>query len=168
MEREEQGKDICDRVDQLIDTDDEFLNNKTKIYCEYCLSLDKKYVDSITDDLYEECENYLKNYSGNKEKEKQFIKSYQSVLAKEGKEICAEFDSILCDNEEFVLDKSLHYCYFFKNLKLIEKSIKYKIDSNLLEKSIKYLNDLYSFRDFKHLFEDNLKRKKFEKENKSV
>ena len=153
MEREKQGKDICYRFDQLIDADDEFLNNKTKLYCEYCLSLGKKYVDSITDDLYEECENYLKNFSSNKEKEEQFIKSYQSVLAKEGKEICAEIDSILCDNDEFVLDKSLHCCYFIKDLKQ-------GFDSKLVEKSNKFLDDLHSFRDLKHCYDDNLKKKK--------
>ena len=37
MQREEQGKNICDCIDQLISTD-ELLNNKTKLYCEFCLS----------------------------------------------------------------------------------------------------------------------------------
>ena len=43
MNREE----LCDTFDQLIITDDEFLNKKTKLYCEYCLCLGKEYVDSI-------------------------------------------------------------------------------------------------------------------------
>ena len=49
MEREE----LCLVIDQLIKTDDTFLNNKTKLYCEYCLSLGKEYVDSIRPGLYE-------------------------------------------------------------------------------------------------------------------
>ena len=54
MEREE----LCLVIDQLIKTDDTFLNNKTKLYCEYCLSLGKEYVDSIRPGLYEECEKF--------------------------------------------------------------------------------------------------------------
>ena len=54
MERE----DICETIEQLIDTDDTFLNNKTKLCCEYCLSLGKEYVDSIRPGLYEECEKF--------------------------------------------------------------------------------------------------------------
>ena len=43
MERKEQGKDICERIEQLIGIDnDEILNNKTKLYCEYCLSFGKE------------------------------------------------------------------------------------------------------------------------------
>ena len=47
MERE----DLCETFDQLIKKDDEFLNNKTKLYCEYCLSLGKEYVDRIIDNF---------------------------------------------------------------------------------------------------------------------
>ena len=59
MGTKEQSK-IIDYVDQLIDEDDEFLNKKTKLYCEYVLSLGKVNVDRIVDNLYEDCENYLK------------------------------------------------------------------------------------------------------------
>ena len=111
MEREEQGKNICERVDQLINKDDEFLNNKTKLYFEYCLSLGKKYVDSITVDLYEECENYLKNFSSNKEKEEQFIKSYESKLARKGEEICKEIESYV--NNELLVKKSCYLLPFY-------------------------------------------------------
>ena len=40
-----------------------FLNDKTKLYCEYCLSLDKDYVNSIVENFYERCENYLKKFN---------------------------------------------------------------------------------------------------------
>ena len=39
------GKDICDKI---------------KFYCEHCLRFDKDKVNSITDNFYEECEEYLK------------------------------------------------------------------------------------------------------------
>ena len=67
MSRKECEKDICETFDQLIETDDKFESNLTKIYCEYVLSLDKIYVDRIVDGYYEQCENYLKEYSSNEE-----------------------------------------------------------------------------------------------------
>ena len=44
--------------------------------------------------------------------EEHFITSYQSTLAKEGKEICKEVDSIICDNDELMVEKADTYCYF--------------------------------------------------------
>ena len=67
MEQIEKGKVICEMIDQLINTDDNFLNNKTRLYCKYILSLNKEYVDSINSDLYEDCKNYLKKFSSNEE-----------------------------------------------------------------------------------------------------
>ena len=74
MEREEECKNICNMVDQLIEKNDLFLYNKTKLYCEYVLGLGKEYVDGITDELYEKCENFLKKLSTDEELEKEFIK----------------------------------------------------------------------------------------------
>ena len=59
MEQIEEGKVICEMIEQLIDKNDNFLNNKAKLYCEYCLSLNKEYVDSINSNLYEDCKNYF-------------------------------------------------------------------------------------------------------------
>ena len=70
MEQIEEGKVICEMIEQLIDKNDNFLNNKAKLYCEYCLSLNKEYVDSINSNLYEDCKNYLKKFSSNEEKKR--------------------------------------------------------------------------------------------------
>ena len=142
MDRVEQGKDICLTIDQLIKEDDDFLNNKTKLYCEYCLSLDKEYVDSITSGLYEECENYLKKFSSNEEKEKQFIKSYESNLAVEGKEICKEVESLLGDNDEFILKKADTYSFFIYDYKN-------NFDTNLVERCNKFIEDMSIYKRFK-------------------
>ena len=146
MERVEQGKDICERIEQLIDKDDKFLNDKTKLYCEYCLSLGKEFVDSITDNLYEECENYIKKFSSNEEKEKQFITSYLKKLAKEGKEICKEVDSIIGDNDELLLEKAGIYCQFISSHKVDG------VDSNLIERCNNYLEDANNFYRYKSTF----------------
>ena len=68
MEKIEKGKYICEMIDHLIDEDDEFIKNKTRLYCKYILRLNKEYVDSIVSDLYEDCKNYLKKFSSNEEK----------------------------------------------------------------------------------------------------
>lgn len=71
MEQIKKGEYICEMIDQLIDEDDkfildktklhrEYIVNKTKLYCEYILRSNKKDVDSIDDELYEDCKNYLK------------------------------------------------------------------------------------------------------------
>ena len=52
-----QGKNICDAIDQLIYLDNNFLINKIKLYCKYCLSLGKEDVNSTSDGFYEECED---------------------------------------------------------------------------------------------------------------
>ena len=126
MNREE----LCDTFDQLIITDDEFLNKKTKLYCEYCLSLGKEYVDSIQDNFYEKCENYLK-LSSNEELEKQFIKSYETVLALKGKEICEEVEPFT--NNEFLKKKAIFYCQNIHRLK--------DVDQKLVDKCKDYLNE---------------------------
>ena len=49
--------------------------------------------------------------------EKQFITSYLSILAKEGKEICKEVDSLICDNDKLMLEKAYTYCNFISSFK---------------------------------------------------
>ena len=45
--------------------------------------------------------------------ENQLISSpYKSTLTAEGKEICKEADSLLQDDEEFNIDKTINYCHF--------------------------------------------------------
>ena len=148
MERE----DLCETFEQLIKKDDEFLNNKTKLYCEYCLSLGKEYVDRIRDNFYEECENYLKKFSTNEEKEKQFIKSYESNLAREGKEICKEVKSFI--NNELLVKKAVVYCQFISEQK--------DVDPILGDRSQNYIDDVNNFYSYKFTFDkvNNERRKK--------
>ena len=50
--------------------------------------------------------------------EKQFFSSYELYLAKEGKEIWKEFDSISKYNDELMIEHFItYYHYFFKNKK---------------------------------------------------
>ena len=60
MEQIKKVEYICEMIDQLIDEDDEFIVNKTRLYreyilnktilyCEYILRLNKKDVDCIDD-----------------------------------------------------------------------------------------------------------------------
>ena len=53
------GKNICDVIEQLIGFDDNYFLDKMKFYCEHCLRFDKDYVNSLADNFYEECEDYL-------------------------------------------------------------------------------------------------------------
>ena len=57
---EEKSKNIFGTIDNLIEKDNKFILDKTKLYCEYCLRLDKDNVNRIAENFYEECENYLK------------------------------------------------------------------------------------------------------------
>ena len=107
MSRKECEKDICDKFNQLNYNDDKL----TRIYCEYVLSLNKIYVDRIVDGFYEQCENYLKEYSSNEECEKQFIRSYESKLARKGEEICKEIESYV--NNELLVKKSCYLLPFY-------------------------------------------------------
>ena len=53
--------------------------------------------------------------------EKHFFSSYESYLAKEGKEICKEFDSMIKYNDKLMIEHfKTYYHYFFKNKKFYE------------------------------------------------
>ena len=56
------GKYFCDAIDQLIGVDNKFLINQIKSYCKYLLSLDKDLVNSAWPELYEEVEEYYKEF----------------------------------------------------------------------------------------------------------
>lgn len=138
MNREE----LCVTFDQLIDTDDEFLNNKTKLYCEYCVSLGKENVDRIVYSLYDDCKNYFKKFGSNEEREKQFIKSYESNLALEGKEICVEVESSV--NNELLVEKAVVYCQFISRQK--------DVDPKLVERCQNYIDDVNNLYRYKSTF----------------
>ena len=44
--------------------------------------------------------------------EEQFITSYLSILAKEGKEICKEVDTLFKDKDELTKKRAITYCHF--------------------------------------------------------
>ena len=87
-------------IDQLIDEDDkfildktklyrEYIVNKTKLYCKYILRLNKEYVDSINSDLYEDCKYILRL-------NKEYVDSINSDLYEDCKNYSKKFSS----NEE--------------------------------------------------------------------
>ena len=86
--------------------------------------------------------------------EKQFITSYLFILAKEGKEICKEVESIFNDNDELMVEKAYSYSLFLFN------SEKLKFNPKLVERCKKYLDDMSSYKLIKHTFEQvNINRK---------
>ena len=87
--------------------------------------------------------------------EEHFITSYESHLAKEGKEICKEVDSIMCDNDELMLKKADTYSFF------ISHSTIHELDPKLVDRCRKYLDDMSSYSRIKHTLEQvNFSRKK--------
>lgn len=145
MERVEQGKDICDIFEQIVDKDDEFLNNKTKIYCDYVLSFNKDDY-RIEPYIYEKCEDYVKKYHKNNEIEmdEKFINSYLKKLSKEGKEICKEVDLIFINNDELIKEKTLAYCNFICK--------KMDVHQNLYERCNNYREKVINFSKYESVF----------------
>ena len=139
MSRVEQEKDISFIFNSLINTDEKFEINLTRIYCEYVLSLGKEYVESLVDGYYEKCENYLKEFNSNEEREKQFIRSYESKLASKGEEICKEIESYV--NNELLVKKAVTYCHFISEQKNDNQDL-----VNRSQKYIEEVNDFYSYK----------------------
>ena len=76
----EKGREICNVIESLlVNNNKKFIFEKFNLYCKYCLSLNKDFVNSIANDFYEECEDYFKKLE-NEQTEKQLN------LALEGKE----------------------------------------------------------------------------------
>ena len=147
------GKDICETINQLIDEDKKFIINKSKLYCKYCLRLGKDKVNSITNNFYEECEDYLKELEGNsnngleiEQNEKDFINSYLSILAREGKEICKEFESKYNVDNELIIQKSYTYCRFIASHFFSEK------DPELYERCLNYMDKVHDFNRYESTF----------------
>ena len=90
--------------------------------------------------------------------EKHFFTSYESYLAKEGKEICKEVDSIICDNYAFMVEKAYTYCNF------ISRSKSHGFDPKLVDRCRKYLGEMSSYRRIKQTLEEvNIVRREKEK-----
>ena len=90
--------------------------------------------------------------------EEHFITSYESILAKEGKEICKEVDSIIGDNDELMLKKATTYCNF------IFHSKRHGFDPKLVDRCRKYLDDIRRYNRLKNTLEEvDFSRKGIEK-----
>ena len=87
--------------------------------------------------------------------EKQFITSYQSILAKKGKEICKEVESIFDDNDELMKEKANTYCQFISSFKVDG------VDPKLVERCQNYIDDVNNFNRYKSTFDQfNISRRK--------
>ena len=80
--------------------------------------------------------------------EDQFISSYETVLAEEGKEICKEVDSIIGNYDELMVEKANTYCMFISHPKRPE------LDPKLVNRCKKYLLDTSNYRRLKIAFEE--------------
>ena len=80
--------------------------------------------------------------------ENQLLSSYESTLAIEGEEICKEVDSILEDDDEFLVEKANAYCLFCTDSKRVN------IDKKLFERCKKYLDDIRNYRDIKYILKN--------------
>ena len=82
--------------------------------------------------------------------EKQLISSYETALAEEGREICKKVDSILEDDDKFLIKKAQTYCSFCLSVRkdsldkeLFNKCSQFKYDASNL-RSIRYNLDSIS------------------------
>ena len=79
--------------------------------------------------------------------EKQFITSFQSVLLKEGKEICEQILAMIGEKDEMVLEKVRVFAEFFMT---------YKLDGvytdELIERCKSYLDELENLHKYKLTF----------------
>ena len=140
-------KDIFEIVDQLIITNEKFEKDKLKLYCEYCLSLGKEYLDSVVmPGLYEACEKF--NISNNKMEDIE----KETKLGIEAIDICEEILKYTHEQDRMRIAKAKAYCEFF---------LCYKLDgvntTEIKERCKKYLENLDNFkRDYKFVLNDNL------------
>ena len=89
--------------------------------------------------------------------EKQFITSFQSILLKEGKEICEEILVMIGEKDEMVLEKAKAFCEFFMTYELDG------VDTEKLKERCKnYLENLINFYKYKSTFKKvNIARREF-------
>ena len=145
-------KDIFEIVDQLIITNEKFEKDKLKLYCEYCLSLGKEYLDSVVmPGLYEACEKF--NISNNKMEDIE----KEIKLGIEAIDICEEILKYIGEKDIMKKDKAKAYCEFF---------LCYKMDGldtkELKVRCKKYLKDYANFNHYYKLaFNDYLNEERF-------
>ena len=151
--------------EQLIKENETFLNNKLKLYRDYCLSLGKEYLDSVIPGLYEKVKNI--NIINNKmeDLEKQFITSSQSNLVQEAKKICENILVMIGEQDEMLMDKAKVFCKYFLNHKPDG------VETTELEKRcVKYIENLDNFHYYKLTFKNNTIKKEslFDMEGKRI
>lgn len=154
------GENICDVIEQLIDTENTFSIGKIIYYCKYLLSLDKDEVNGISRGFYEECEDYLEElerYLNNrlemKQIENDFINSYETTLAKEGEKLCKEIENNIKVCGELLVNKASVYCQF-----IVSKLD--SLDPKLVERCNNYIENINNFNRYKSTFDKvNIDRK---------
>ena len=142
-------KDIFDIVDQVVITNEKFEKDKLKLYCEYCLSLGKEYLDSVVmPGLYEACEKF--NISNNKMEDIE----KEIKLGIEAIDICEEILKYTHEQDRMRIAKAKAYCEFF----LCYIFLCFFVDTTeIKERCKKYLENLDNFkRDYKFVLNDNL------------
>ena len=140
-------KDIFEIVDQLIITNEKFEKDKLKLYCKYCLSLGKEYLDSVVmPGLYEACEKF--NISNNKMEDIE----KEIKLGIEAIDICKEILKYIEEKDLMKIYKAKVYCeYFLSHLPVHLKT------TELEKRSKKYLENLDNFeRNYKYVLKDDI------------
>ena len=61
MEEFKEEYDFFYEVDMVIIQNKKLIKDKLNLYCKYCLSLGKEYLDSERPGLYEKCKKFLKS-----------------------------------------------------------------------------------------------------------
>ena len=86
--------------------------------------------------------------------ENKLIRSYESSLGVEGREICQEVDSILEDDIDLLREKASTYCFLCTRLK------KDALDAKLIERCKKYLDDFRNYNHIKNTLNDITRSRK--------
>ena len=94
-----------------------------------------------------------------KEFENQLLSNYESALAKEGREICKEVDTMFGNNNELLAEKVRAYCDFVKYTRS-------DVDSKLLVRCEKYLEEMRDYSEIKNTLKYISRRKNGLKNNK--
>ena len=99
--------------------------------------------------------------------EKQFITSYESNLAAEGKEICEKILVYIGEKDEMMLEKAKVFCNFFLSYKLDGKLDGINTEK-LVERCRKYIENVNYFSRFKSTFNQANRDRRKEKEWKEM
>ena len=76
--------------------------------------------------------------------EEQLIYSYEKALAVEAREICEKIDSLIKDDDKFLIEKAQTYCSFCLSFR------KDSLDKDLFNKCQKFSYDISNLRSIKY------------------